>query len=188
MCAAVFWFGPWASQAGHSDVQDGNDARGPLDVRLVQMTSGNEPRWTVWTWEPWRAVSLWDRGFIVVKYDTFGDSHFDYYALVRSVGSRLRGTLHRDYRRKTDEQLRRLTIKRPERRGVRVKVPYRSMRFATPFEFRWMVTTSWSAARCRGAICLDRAPDRGAVEEPRRPVPTPTLTLTPTPVPSDTDR
>jgi len=189
LATSMYALSPWASYASHADLRDRNDQRGPLDVRAVGMSSGNQPSWTIRTWDRWSATSIWDRGFLALKYDTFGDSHFDYYALIRSDGFRLRGTLHRDYKRQADEQLRRLATARPDRASVRVKVPLGAMRFDEEFVFRWTTATTWLSGRCEGGICLDRAPNKGAVEEPRRPVPTPTLTVspTPTPTPSDTD-
>lgn len=186
--AAVVMLVPLTSMASHVDLRDANDTRGPLDIRLVTMGSGDAPRWTVTTWGSWRAVDVWDAGFIVIKLDTFGDSHHDYYALVRSAGARMVGTLHRDHVRRDDRRIRSLQVSRPNRSSVRFALPYRAMRFSEPRTFRWVADTMWTSRRCGEATCLDRAPDEGAVEEPRRPVPTPTLTQTPTPVPTETDR
>lgn len=166
--------------ASHADVTDPNDARGPLDIRSVRMSAGDPSRWTFATWDSWRPAEIWDSGFLVVRFDTFGDSHFDYYALVRSDGNRLRGTLHRDYKRREDSVQQKLRVIRPSRSSARVTVPLGRMRFQQAGVFRWNARSTWANARCGEALCLDRAPDRGAVEEPRRPVPTPTITVTPT--------
>jgi hypothetical protein len=152
------------------------------------MGSGDVPKWSVFTWGSWRAAEVWDGGFITIKYDTFGDSHYDYYALIRSNGARLLGTLHRDYARKQDRKVRNLRVGRPSRASARITVPYGSMRFSEPRVFRWVVNTTWGDPRCGEATCIDRAPDRGAVDEPRGPVPTPTLTITPTPEPTESER
>ena len=168
------------SVASHANVRDGNDTRGPLDIESVRMSDGIRPAWTITTWGSWRAGDIWDSGFLVLKMDTFGDSHFDYYALIRSTGSRLVGTLHRDYKRKQDVRRSALRVNRPDRSSARVRVPLDKMNFEQEGVFRWMTTASWSSSRCSGATCLDRAPDSGAINEPRRPVPTPTLTATPT--------
>ena len=172
--------GPWVSLANHVDLNDANDTRGPLDVRGVSVGPGDAPRWSISTWGRWRAAEIWDTGFFVIKFDTFGDSHHDYYALVRSSGSRLVGSLHRDFVERRDRELRDLRVARPDRRSVRVKVPYRAMRFSQPGTYRWVVNSTFTSSRCGKAACLDRAPDEGAIDEPREPVPTPTVTATPT--------
>jgi hypothetical protein len=170
------------SFASHADVEDNNDTRGPLDVRTVRMSAGNSPRWTFSTFDRWRATEIWDSGFFVVKLDTFGDERFDYFALIRSVGDRLDGSLYRDYRRKDDKRKTGLRVGRPNRRSALVTVPLSRLRFTQRGVFRWTTTATWTSARCGRATCLDRAPDRGAVDEPRG-VPTPTITTSPTATP-----
>ena len=175
---------PLIAGASHQDVQDPIDTRGALDVRTVKMAKGGtEPHWVIATWNSWTASEIFDRGFLLIEFDTLGDRHFDYYALVRSTGDRLSATLHRDYDRKTDRRVANLRLSRPGKGSVRVRVPLSKMQFKDPFNYRWKAHTLWSGRRCPD-VCIDRAPDSGSVTEPR-PAPTPTLTITPTP--TDTD-
>ncbi|HYI46574.1 MAG TPA: hypothetical protein VE174_14045 [Actinomycetota bacterium] len=177
---------PVIAGASHQDVQDPLDTRGPLDVRSVKMTQGGRyPRWVISTWDSWKASKIFDRGYLLLEYDTLGDRHFDYYALIRSTGGRLSGTLHRDYDRKSDRRVARLHLSRPGQGSVRVRVPLKKMTFKDPFRYRWKAHTLWSGRRCV-EVCIDRVPDSGSVTEPR-PVPTPTPTVTITPTPTDTD-
>lgn len=137
------------------------------------------PRWTTYTWNGWSAAHIWDRGFVVFEFDTLGNSRFDYYALIRSTGDRLEASLHRDLRRKSDRRVARLHLTRPGKASVRVRIPLDKMHFDEEFVYRWKAQTLWTGPHCRD-VCMDRAPDRGAIEQPQ-PKPTPTITITPTP-------
>ena len=172
------------ARATHQDLGDRNDTRGTLDLRAVSSSGGIEyPRWTFRTFEKWRAAEIFDRGFFVLQFDTFGDTHFDYYALLRSEGGRLKGSLHRDFVRRRDERVSGLNLSRPGRSSVRVRVPLKKMKFGERFDYRWVSQSLWTGPKCRN-VCIDRAPDRGAVVEPE---PATTISPTVTVVPSPTD-
>ncbi|MEA2448029.1 MAG: hypothetical protein QOK47_1666 [Actinomycetota bacterium] len=175
---------PVLAFASHQNLQDRNDARGPLDIAEVKMSGDVRfPRWTTFTWKKWTAAHIWDRGFLLVEFDTLGNSRFDYYAMVRSDGERLLASLHRDYRKKDDRRVARLHLARPGKSSVRIRVPLDKMEFEEELHYRWKAQTMWTGSHCT-AVCFDRAPDKGAVEEPRSaptPTPTPTITITPTP-------
>ena len=81
---------PLLASARHLDVQDPNDTRGLLDVRRVQVVGTDRPRFTVLTFGRWTTADIYDRGFLLVYLDTFGDERFDYYALLRSVGGSMK--------------------------------------------------------------------------------------------------
>ncbi|MGH2695324.1 MAG: hypothetical protein ACRDJJ_11015 [Actinomycetota bacterium] len=187
---------PLLAGATHLDPDDANDARGPLDVESVRSFGvTRRPSWRVITFAKWTAKRVWDKGFVLVFLDTFGDDRLDYYALVRSNGSRMRARLFRDRRRKRDRDLGRLRAWRRGRRSVSVRVPFRRLRVGgnRPF-YRWQVQTLFTGRRCRRA-CFDLVPDRGPVLEPLvepgpsptvSPTPSPSPTVTPTPSPSPT--
>lgn len=176
---------PFATtSASHREVVDGNDARGPLDMRRIVVGDVQPPRWTIYTWGSWTPAKVWDRSYLTIKFDTFGDAHFDYYALMRSDGRRLLGTLHRDYARKPDSEIARLKVTRPNKASARMRIRFGEMRFAQPGSYRWNVTTSWVSERCP-KVCFDKAPNKGAIVEPAPgPIPTWPPTLTPTSSPS----
>ncbi len=173
---------PLVSQASHRDLRDQNDTRGPLDVRLVQVGEQRSPRWSIYTYGRWRARTIWDRGFVVIKFDTFGDTHFDYYALILSDGYRLLGSLWRDHARRDDKEISKLKVSRPNRRSAAVRVRFGKMRFRDPMSYRWNLTTTWTGKRC-GNVCFDRVPDKGAVVEPEPGPPTPIPSVSVTEIP-----
>jgi hypothetical protein len=159
---------PFAARAGHVDPPDGNDTPGKLDVRRVRTGTGWRPYWKIGTFGTWRVRQIWDKGYFLVQLDTFGDSDFDYYALVRSARDRLRASLWRDRARKRDRFLRGLTAWRKTRRSVSVRVPLRSVRFpdSQPFYF-WQARTLYqNSKKCR-RWCIDAAPNQTPVAEPR---------------------
>ncbi len=161
---------PVLASARHLSVRDPNDTRGPLDVRRVEVVGLNRPRFQVFTFRRWTTGDIYDRGFVLVYFDTFGGERFDYYALVRSVGDEMKGTLFRDRARKSDVRVSWLRTFRTTKDSVSVRVPLRKMRFGrTRVHFVWSVQTLMSSGRCR-RVCFDRVPDRGGILEPRQTV------------------
>lgn len=175
---------PLFALAGHMDPRDPNDTRGPLDVRRV--VAGRDlkrPRWKIVTFDPWRARQIFDRGYVLVFFDTFADKRYDYYALVRSVGPRLRGSLWRDRKVKSDVFKTALRVRRANRRSVTVRVPLGRMKFPeTRVYYYWHVQTLMTNRRCPN-VCFDRAPDTDGVLEPL-PVATPSASPTPSSSPT----
>ena len=175
------------ASAQHVDVGDRNDTEGPLDIRRVSVEGIKEPKWHVKTWRRWSVESVFDSGFGLVYFDTFGNDRFDYYAFVRSNGFRLLGSLWRDRTNKADKRISSLKVSRPNKKSFKIRVPLRKMRFPTKrLRYNWYVQTLISSRACP-RVCFDRAPDRGSILEPgrRRPSPQPTLP-TPTPIPTIT--
>jgi Ca2+-binding RTX toxin-like protein len=143
---------------------DENDTHGFLDVKHVDsFLETDEPVWRVVTISRWSVFRMWDRGFVLLYLDTFGGDLPDYYALIRSVGSRLRATLYRNGHR-----LAALPVWRRNRRSVSIRVPFDKLLMGAdrPF-YRWRVVTLTD--RCRNT-CFDRIPDDGAMVEPLQPV------------------
>ena len=179
---AAAWLVPLLASAGHLPLRDPNDASGPLDVkRVVVGDNDKRPRWTVRTWGRWSAKRIFDRGFVLVFFDTFGGRRFDYYALARSDGYRMRASLWRDRADKPDRLLVGLKEGRPDRRSLAMRVPFTKMRFGkSRVEYYWYAQTLITNRRCR-RVCFDRAPNRDAVAEPV-PGATPAPTIAPTTV------
>ena len=177
---------PLFAGANHLDPDDPNDTRGPLDVERVKSWGrARRPGWRVITFARWTAKRVWDRGFVIVFLDTRKGDRFDYYALVRSTGSKMRARLFKDRRRRRDKDLGYLAVWRPNRRSVSVRVPFRRLRVGDGRAFyRWQVQTLFTGPRC-GRVCFDLVPDRGPVLEPLG-APTPSPTTTPTPTPTST--
>jgi hypothetical protein len=169
--------------ADHREISDGNDTRGPLDVSLARMSSGRPPGWIIRTRSRWNARRIFDHGFVVIRLDTYGDREFDYYALARSNGKKISAWLYADRRSKDDRRMSRLGMKRGSKQSIQVWVPFRKLRFSRRPSYSWIVETLWTSKRCP-RVCIDRAPNRGAVLEPRQPPPTPTPSITPSITPS----
>lgn len=152
--------------ASHSDQTDSNDTSGVLDVAAVYHRHAVvPPSWEVVTFARWTPKSIWDAGYILVWIDTLGDESPDYYALVRSTGRGVAGSLWRDRRRK-DAFVGRLRTTRGNQRSVRVAVPFRKMEIGTHrVVYRWSVQSILTGGPC-SRPCFDLVPDGGAqVEE-----------------------
>jgi hypothetical protein len=163
---------PVLAFARHLDVADPNDSAGVLDLRRVTIY-GSPPIWNLKTFRGWRARSIWDTGFLLVYFDTFASDRYDYYALVRSDGRRLRAALFRDRAKRRDQRVTRLKTWRPDRRRVKLRVPLRKMTIGKRRLFyRWYAQTLFTGTNCR-RTCIDLAPDRTGVKEPLKPAPSP---------------
>jgi hypothetical protein len=179
---------PIAVWAQSEDLVDGNDTRGLMDAKRVEFRTGERPRWTFITFARWDAARVWDRGFLLVNLDSFGDARFDYYALVRSDGHRLLGDLWRDRRKKDDFRIAKLRVFRRNKRSVTVRVRLAKLRTSDrrPY-YRWVAKTLMVGGKCR-TVCIDRIPDDGSKQQLLPGVvltptvsPTPTPTVEPTP-------
>jgi hypothetical protein len=169
--------------AGPVPVEDPNDVAGQLDVRAVSFDpEADPPRWDVVTSSSWASAEMWDRGFVLVYLDTTGNTRPDYYALIRSVGDDLEGSLWRDPRTGADRRLRTLDVSRGSDLHVTVRIPIERLRIGSSRTFYgWSIVTLYTGGACR-ATCIDRVPDDGAIRQPLgTPTPTPTPTSTPTP-------
>jgi hypothetical protein len=151
---------------GASGVAEGNDTRGALDVRRADKRFVRRPLWRVVTWSRWGTRALRDRGYVLVHLDTFSTPRFDHFILVRSTGARMRAGLFADrVPPRNDRRLGAVPVWRPNRRSLSVRVPLRRLRVGSQREsYRWYVKTIFTSRRCR-RTCLDRVPDKGAVEE-----------------------
>lgn len=180
---------PLLAVAGHVDVRDANDTRGLLDVRRIDVRGTERPTWNVITFSDWSVAQMFDAGYFLVRLDTVGDARYDYYALVRSDGSGMRGTLVRDRKSKPDYNVASLEAWHPTRSSIKVRVPLRKMRIGDGrLTYGWRVQTLFSSDRCP-RVCIDDIPSDSAIREPipgRSPVVTPTLTVTPTVDPTTT--
>ena len=171
---------PALVQAQHVDPRDPNDTRGPLDVRRIDVVRRRTPRFEIITWRGWTAKEIWDRGFGLVRLDTFGSSRFDYYALIRSTGSRLKGDVFRDRQSRPDRRLFSVRTTKASRRSFRVRIPLERLRMPrSRAVYRWEVQTLFVGGRCRNT-CFDFVPNQGSVRE-RNPFATTTTTIPPTP-------
>jgi hypothetical protein len=179
---AALALAPLLAWANHQPADDGNDTLGVLDVRRVDVKgTRSKPKWHVATFPRWDARSIWDKGYALVYFDAFGDDHFDHYALVRSNGFGLEGTLWRDRKRKDDVRAGKLHVARSNGRSFTVRVPLRRLDIPrNRLVYRWYVQTILVNGRCPRS-CLDRAPDDGAVTEPVPEPPPPSTIPPPTP-------
>jgi hypothetical protein len=173
-CVLALGIVPLWAFARHQDVSDGNDTRGLLDVKRVEV-DGKRPRFKIITFAGWNNQEMWDAGYFLVQFDSRGDGRFDHYALVRSNGYGIQATLFRDRQRKSDYRVASLEAWRKGSRSVSVRVPLRKLDIPTARTYyRWIVRSLFTNHNCR-ATCIDRVPDRGAVRE---------LLIDPEPTPS----
>ena len=189
LCVGAAAVLPLVASADHVDLDDRNDTRGPFDVRRVKVVEGRKPRYEVLTHTQWRVAEVWDRSYGLVYFDTFGGDAPDYYVMIRSDGREMRGTLYRDKRRKADRVISGAKTWKHVKRGFVVRVPLRRMKFPEQrLVYHWWVVTLHTGPKCK-RVCIDRAPDSGAVTEPapgagqQSPTPTPSISV-PTPSPS----
>lgn len=157
-------------QASHVNVADGEDSRGPLDVRRVVPSGGAYAKWRIDSYTRWSRRMIWDRGYLMVYLDTFGTKRHDYYALIWADKRRLRATLVRDRREKSDIAVRPLPLGRPSPRSVRVTVGLKNLKLGKDrATYNWYLQTLWTGAECR-RVCFDWAPDIGkrgdGIDEP----------------------
>ena len=174
---------PWIASAEHPNLDDARDTDGLLDIKQVRLHGEKRPAWKVITFARWGTERIFDRGFALVNIDARGDSHFEYYALVRSVGSSMQAELIRNRKNKSDYSVSGLEVWRSDRTSVSVRIPLRKLRIGDQRTFyRWYVQTLMTGSECK-RVCIDRAPDSGSVQQPLV-EPTPTITVDPTVTPS----
>ncbi|HEU4480875.1 MAG TPA: hypothetical protein VFS18_03240 [Actinomycetota bacterium] len=174
VCLLALVIVPLWALARHEDVGDGNDTKGLLDVKRVDV-DGKRPRFKIITFAGWSTQEMWDAGHFLVQLDSRGDGHFDHYALVQSTGSGMKASLFRDRKRKRDFRVSSLEAWRKNNRSVSVRVPLGKLNMpATRTYYRWLVRSLFTNHNCR-ATCIDRVPDRGAIRE---------LLIEPEPTPS----
>jgi hypothetical protein len=185
---------------------DGNDVRGRLDVfRVKRWGAPENPGWSIFTRGRISTKEMWDRGFFVVELDTYGDGRFDYYALVKSNGRGINGSLWRNRKSNRDRRISKLSAWRSGRRvSVRIPLSKVSTGGKERVTYRWFVKTLFIGNHCR-RVCIDRVPNKSSVTESNgkptpspttegsnsngSPTPTPDVTEFPTatPVPSETE-
>ena len=180
--SALLW-GAFAFASHAPGVPDSNDTRGTMDVARVEKHGSARPRWGVRTFTSWRVVEIFDSGFALVRLDTFGSPRFDYYALVRSDGNKLRASLWRDRATKRDYLMRALDAWRTDKRSLTVRVPLRRVFIGERrLTYRWQIETIYTGDVCPN-VCFDFVPDSGGMQE-LVPFPRPTETPSPTPTPT----
>ena len=161
------------SLAEHVRVRDRNDVDGRLDLRAVEMRNGQPRRWILKTHKAFSARRIFDRGYLLVYFDTYGTKRFDYYVLLRPERSKIVGELFKDRKEANDEKLTSTKVRKPGKRAVVTTVPFRFMRQPdTATTYRWHARTIYSGRTCR-RVCIDRAPDTRSIEELYLPLPGP---------------
>ena len=153
-----------ASGEALEDVRDATDTRGKFDIREVEHYGG--PRtWKIATWPRWSIAETWDRGYFLVRLDTFAGPRRDYYGLIRSTGLRLQGSLWRDFRVRRDRKLESLDTFRTSARNVKIRIPVRDLLGRKRNHYRWSVQSLWRGPSCEHN-CFDFAPNWRFVRQP----------------------
>jgi hypothetical protein len=174
------------ADAHHTDRLDLNDTAGKLDVKRVRFThASTPPLWTIVTFAEWGTGEIWDHGYLMVMLDTAAGASAEHYALVRSTGSSLVGSLWRARNVGSDTFLGSLTVKRHSRWSASIQVPLYRLTFGEDrWFYRWWVETLFTGSTCTRS-CQDRAPNGNPVLQWRPGMsPSPSPTPSPTPSPS----
>jgi hypothetical protein len=154
------------AEASHVIVNDPNDAKGLLDIRLVKPSGQTTVTFRVDIRARPTTRSLFERGFVLVRFDTRYGENTDYFAVARSNGRRMVGTLFRDFQRQRDRAISAFAAWRRNQTSVSVRIPVTSMAFGRDRdEYRWSVQTLFSGPNCR-RVCFDIAPNGSWVLEP----------------------
>jgi hypothetical protein len=179
-CLAVLVVGSMSARAAHQDLSDGDDVKGRLDIRRVGMWGPHSNSgFRITTFRSWSTRFVWDSGFFVVNVDSFGTPRFDYYVLVRSTGRRMEGLLFRDRETRRDRMIRKIRVGRPDSKSVSFRFPWNDIRFPEKRRyFRWRAQSLFTNDYCPN-VCIDNAPNRGAVRTDVRPEPSATATPAP---------
>ena len=162
---AILLFMALPAVASHEAVKDKEDVDGKLDIRRVEMTDGPPREWFITTYKGHRAEKIFDKGYFLVYFDVRKDERFDYYLLLRPKWNTIKGDLWRDYKEANDEIVGHSRVRHPSNRTIRASVPFRKMLVPkNRLEYRWQARTIFTGRNCR-RVCLDKAPDVGAVNE-----------------------
>lgn len=165
LIGAVLGLAP-SSLAEHVNVRDGNDVDGRLDLRAVEMREGPPRRWILKTHKAFSPNRIFDRGYLLVYFDTYGTKRFDYYVLLRPKRHKVVGELFKDRKQARDEMLATTKVRKPGKRSIVTTVPFREMRKPqTALTYRWHARTIYSSRSCK-RVCIDRAPNARSIEEP----------------------
>ena len=166
LAVALLLPGP-SAHASHEPVVDPNDVPGRLDVRSVEVEGIKPVDFAIRTFEGWRISRIYDVGYFLIYFDTFGDRRFDYYMLVRSKKSRMESSLWRDREERRDVLIDYSRVRHPALTVLTVRAPLGKMRFGDArVQYRWQVRTLYISGRCYQKLCIDRAPDGPGVIEP----------------------
>ena len=160
---ALAHLGPVA-QGRPAALEDPRDTRGPLDIRRVELRGTREARFKIAVAARWTSRRIQDRGYLLIHLDTFAMPSFDHFALVRSMGEEVEGSLWRSRRGHDPRRLRSIPARHPGPRTAAVTVPLQTVPLRRS-HFRWRVQSLWSGWPC-DRTCFDRAPDRGGVRRP----------------------
>ena len=153
------------ASAVHQPVRDRQDTRGRLDLRRVEMKRGYPRRWVIKTHEAYRANRIFDKGYLLVYFDTFGRDRADYYVLLQPTREKMKGFLWKDKRPgNKDRRLAPTSVRRGNKRSITTSAPFHRMR--TPgLTYRWHVRTIYTGKNCK-RVCIDKAPDNRWITEP----------------------
>ena len=152
--------------ATHVVVRDRNDVDGRLDLRAVEVHRGPPRRWTFKTHKAFNARRIFDKGYLLVYFDTYGTKRFDYYVLLRPTRHKIKGDLWKDRKQSNDEIIAGTRVGKPGKRKVTTTVPLRKMRQGRArLTYRWHARTIYVGRRCK-RVCIDRAPQARSITEP----------------------
>jgi RTX calcium-binding nonapeptide repeat (4 copies) len=145
--------------------RDRNDSRGILDVRKVDMGTGDKWAWRVKTRSRWNLRRLWDDGYVIIYLDTRENQRSDFYLLARSLGRRMSGALFRDGTGR-DPRLGGVKVAHPTRNSARFTFDLDRIPVEAGRDFiRWSAQTILINGACAKG-CFDRVTNEGALPMP----------------------
>ena len=165
LATSVMSLGPPVS-ASHVTVRDRNDVDGRLDLRAVEVRQGPPRKWILKTHKAFSARRIFDKGYLLVYFDTYGTKRFDYYVLLRPGRHKIKGNLWKDRKQASDEIIAATRVRKPGDRKVLTTVPLRKMRQGRArLTYRWHARTIFTGRHCK-RVCIDRAPQARSITEP----------------------
>jgi Ca2+-binding RTX toxin-like protein len=144
---------------------DANDSGGLADLeRMIIGNAAGAATWSFQTFANLTISGMRDHAYFLVYLDTEGDEVAEYYALLRSNGSKMLAELRRD--NQNDTLVSSLSASKPAADTVRVTVPWSKMTIAADRAFiRWYAVTLYVSDACPD-VCLDRVPESSALMRP----------------------
>lgn len=162
--AALLALAPTAAWADGKGFRDGNDARGRLDIaRVSHAHRGTRIVHTTRLRRPWPAKKLGAGAFALFYFDLRGrrGAGAERMVQVEFVKGRLVAHMF-DTTTQPARHVGRVTLRRPDRRTVRVSFAKAMLRRGLR-SYKWNAATllRTSGGKCGGPGCIDWAPDGG---------------------------
>ena len=161
--------------ASDTDQTDPVDTNGRFDAVSVTLAHDAEDgRWRTRMARKWNLKDAWDRGYVLISFDTKGDATGDFYVLLRSTGQDLRAALYKDNASGKDPRLSAAKAEKFDAKTAQIDLRLQRLEIGpSRTEWFWSVQTLWTGNLCTH-VCMDLVPDSGSVAQPVELAPTST--------------